>query len=653
MSYGNRVKYTRPEELTASIAKNVLASLNMSRSSEELATDIEIRGERDIGQKVAQNILVRRTQLGGFKNLSQVFAVPQVGPERFTEIVKALSGRKEPQASYEIEGQLKGMTALNFRQTKLTVCAYINGVEVAKANVNDQGKYRLKFEHSELPANTELRVLPAKFDHRASRTTTLSKTMSVSRYTLQKKSIAYHAVYDMMIPKDYLVFWSKITKNYHMHGTVYATTFAGGIPISIEPLPAAKIEFYEVDTPIIWLFGTDPVLTEAYLGYAYTAPDGSYNFEFDFSYKNSPWIWLWLFTDKKPDIKARISQFVSGVWQQVYEGPVDWDIVEDFHRDYFVPVEDTVPVPDEGIKPDEGFRFVSLGLLPIDTIRFQLGYATAQLGDPATIAAVSNQPFCGTLRIFGLFAEVPPVESYKVQIAEADEFGATGSWNDLTDPLTNRKWNNTLHKWDALNLGPNPATGKYQNIDTEPEADWHEHALKVTWNSANYPNGYYAIRIIGYDASITEIGTFEMPIIRVDNSLPTADLEVIGTSAGGVTPCGSLQLGTDRKIQFKVTAHDPEGHVRQYWLSGTRGKVALSAGATISESRPDPTDTWTGVNNKSVDFTVANLPVSLIVCSMLAYNFELHVWGLSTDGYNVTPGSQRVKRESNLIVSEP
>lgn len=102
-----------------------------------------------------------------------------------------------------------------------------------------------------------------------------------------------------------------------------------------------------------------------------------------------------------------------------------------------------------------------------------------------------------------------------------------------------------------------------------------------------------------------------------------------------------------------VTAHDPEGHVKQYWLSGTRGKEAFSAGATILESRPDPGDNWTGVNNKPVDLTVAALPISLISCSMLAYNFELHVWGLSTDGYNVTPGSQRAKRETNLIVSEP
>lgn len=653
MSDGKQARNLRPEEVSASVANKVLASLNMARSSEELAADIEVSGERDVGQKVAQNILLRRTQLGGFKDLSQVLAVSQVGPERFSELVNALSGKKEPQASYTIEGQLKGTIGLDLRQVKLAVCAYIGGVEVARANVNERGKYRLSFKHAELPSNTELRVLPTKLAHRAARTTAMSKTMSAARYKLQQRSVAYQAVYDIMIPKDYLVFWGTVTKTYHMHGTVYATTFIGGIPISIEPLPAAKIEFYEVDTPVIWLFGTDPVLTEAYLGYAYTAPDGSYDFEFDFSYKNSPWVWLWLFSDKKPDIRARISQFVSGVWQEVYEGPVDWDIVEDFHRDYFVPVEDTVPVPDEGIKPDEGFRFVSLGLIPIDATRFQLGYATAQPGDPAPIAGVSHQPFCGTLRIFGLFAEAPPVATYKVQIADADEFGATGAWNDLTDPLTNRKWNGTLNKWEPLNLGPDPLTGKYQNIDTQPEADWHEHALKATWNSANYPNGYYALRVVGYDASNTEIGAFEMPVLRVDNSVPEAKLEVIGTSAGGVTPCGALQLGADRAIEFKVTASDPEGHVKQYWLSGTRGKEATSAGATITETRPSPAANWTGVNDTSVSFTVSALPISLIVCSMLAYNFELHVWGLSTDGYNVTPGSQRAKRETNLVVSEP
>jgi hypothetical protein len=149
------------------------------------------------------------------------------------------------------------------------------------------------------------------------------------------------------------------------------------------------------------------------------------------------------------------------------------------------------------------------------------------------------------------------------------------------------------------------------------------------------------------------VGTFEMPVVRIDNSVPEASLEVIGTSVGGVTTCGALQLGMDRGIEFKITAHDPEGHVLRYWLSGTRGKEALSAGAAIAEVRPDPTDNWTGVKDKSVNFTVAWLPPALSGCSTLAYNFELHVFGLATDGYNVTPGAQRAEKETNLIVSEP
>lgn len=649
--------YLKPEEVEPAKAKRVLAFLNAAAAASEIAEAVEFPGERDVGIGVAHSILARRAQLGGFKNLRQVAAVPQVGPERFTEIVNALGARREARASYVIEGQIKSTGKIDFGRGKLAVHAFVGGVEVARAKVDAQGKYKLTFEYKDQPPATELRVLPAKLSHRCSQTLTLSKTISPGRYVLKKQSpYAYYAHYDLIIPLEYVALWGTVTKTYHMEGAVYATTFVGTppVPISIEPLPAAKIEFYEVDAPIFWLIGTEPELTEAYLGYTYTAPDGSYDFEFDFSYKTSPWIWLWLFTDRVPDIRARISQFVDGLWKQVYEGPVDWNIVEEFHRDYFVPVEDTFPVPDEGVKPDEGFRFVSIGLLPIDATRIHQGYATAQPGDPGRISAVSHQPFCGTLRIFGLFAEAPPVVSYQVQIADADENGPIGSWRDVTDPLHNRKWNDVQKKWEHMLLGPDPATGRYQNIDTEPEADWHEHALKVTWNSANEPNGYYALHIIGYDAGNTEVGTFEMPVMRVDNNVPEASIEALGTTVGGVTDCGALQLGTDRKIQFKITGHDPEGHVLRYWLSGTRGKEAGSAGPNISAQRPDPPgDVWTGVKNHTVDFIVDPLPASLLGCVSVAYNFELHVHGLATDCYDVTPGSQRVKRETNLVVSEP
>ncbi|TSA56432.1 hypothetical protein D4R42_03490 [bacterium] len=644
----------RPEDVPAEKAQKVLAFLNTVKTAEELAEAIEVPGERDVGIRVAKNVLATRKELGRFKDIRQVTDVPQVGPERFKDIVNAFS-----RTGYVIEGQLKSTGRVDFAKAKLAVHAFVGDVEVARADVDGQGRYKLAFEHMDKPPATELRVIPAKFSHRCSKTLTFSKTFSPSRYMKKSKPLDYYATYDMYIPLDYIVLVQTITKTYHLHGAVYATKFidVGGVPtpISIEPLPAAKIEFYEVDAPIIFILGTEPELTEAYLGYAYTGPDGSYDFEFDFSYKHSPWIWTWLFTDKKPDIRARISQFKDGIWMQVYEGPVDWDIVEDFARDYFVPEEDTIPIPDAGIKPDEGFRYTSIGLLPIDTTRIVKGYATAQLGDPGRISTVSHQPFCGTLRIFGLFAESPPVANYRVQIADADEDGPTGTWRDVTDSLHNRKWNSAMNKWDPLVLGPDPATGLYQNIDTEPEADWNEHALKATWNSANEPNGYYALRIIGYDASDTEVGTFEMPVMRVDNDRPDASLETLDTVMGPVTECGDLELGVspNRWIRFRITAHDTEGHVLRYWLSGTRGKEALSAGTTLSEWRPDPGATWTGVKNVEKQFEVALIPASLAGCPALAYNFELHVHGLATDGYDKTPGSQRIKKETNLIVSEP
>jgi hypothetical protein len=58
------------------------------------------------------------------------------------------------------------------------------------------------------------------------------------------------------------------------------------------------------------------------------------------------------------------------------------------------------------------------------------------------------------------------------------------------------------------------------------------------------------------------------------------------------------------------------------------------------------------VKSHNEDFIVNPLPVALAGCPSVAYNFELHVHGLATDCYNVTPGSQRVKREVNLVVSE-
>lgn len=83
--------YLEPRDVTAGDAQKVLDFLNAAGTAEEIATAVEFPGELDVGLRVGARILTRRAQLGKFTSLQQVADVPQVGPERFTEIVVALA----------------------------------------------------------------------------------------------------------------------------------------------------------------------------------------------------------------------------------------------------------------------------------------------------------------------------------------------------------------------------------------------------------------------------------------------------------------------------------------------------------------------------------------------------------------------------------
>ena len=88
--------YLLPEDVSAAHAREVLNFLNQAPSAETIAEAVEFTHERDVGVRVAQRILARRTELNGFRTLDQLYAVPYVGPERFTEIVVSLSGARPP-----------------------------------------------------------------------------------------------------------------------------------------------------------------------------------------------------------------------------------------------------------------------------------------------------------------------------------------------------------------------------------------------------------------------------------------------------------------------------------------------------------------------------------------------------------------------------
>jgi len=84
----------KPETVPAEDAKKILNFLNTARTAEEIASKIEFPGKRDVGINVANNILDAREKIGKFKNLNQVDEIRQVGPERFSQIVRALGRQK-------------------------------------------------------------------------------------------------------------------------------------------------------------------------------------------------------------------------------------------------------------------------------------------------------------------------------------------------------------------------------------------------------------------------------------------------------------------------------------------------------------------------------------------------------------------------------
>ena len=82
----------RPADVSPANAEHILGVVNGVGSAAELAAAVELADEPDLGLRLAQQLLEWRTELGGtFASLEQVAEAPEIGPVRFTRLVRALS----------------------------------------------------------------------------------------------------------------------------------------------------------------------------------------------------------------------------------------------------------------------------------------------------------------------------------------------------------------------------------------------------------------------------------------------------------------------------------------------------------------------------------------------------------------------------------
>lgn len=134
--------YLAPKDVNTRDAQLVLTFLNSAQTAQEIANRVEIPGELDIGVKLGERLLNARTELdGAFENLEQIYAVPLIGPERFTEIVLTLTGKTALQIL--TAGGRNNLTA-----EVLNVTAQLDTLRQLMKDLQqfDQRRYRIEFK---------------------------------------------------------------------------------------------------------------------------------------------------------------------------------------------------------------------------------------------------------------------------------------------------------------------------------------------------------------------------------------------------------------------------------------------------------------------------------------------------------------------------
>jgi len=82
--------YLNPSDISENEENSILDFMNSVKSEKDIVKTIEIPQELDVGKRIAKRIIQERKKKGYFKALDEIYNIPYIGPERFTEIVLAL-----------------------------------------------------------------------------------------------------------------------------------------------------------------------------------------------------------------------------------------------------------------------------------------------------------------------------------------------------------------------------------------------------------------------------------------------------------------------------------------------------------------------------------------------------------------------------------
>ena len=280
-----------------------------------------------------------------------------------------------------------------------------------------------------------------------------------------------------------------------------------------------------------------------------------------------------------------------------------------------------------------GPLLMGIGHVPKDRIS-QSGAATVRgyadtTVDPGYFFQVKDAPFGGTLSV--MFNHTKAYASgaryYRMWIGAVEP---KQSYSDY-------KWDSSANRFLLQTSSPS-ASGYYRV--RHPSEIWYNNWLAYRLGTGVVADGLYRIRVRTYtsQSSSSQVATDSF-LVRVDNQRATASIDQIlhyhtASSFHEVDECAIIDKPLDA-FRFRVTAWDPQGHLKSYNLRALWGN---------NKSKGVASHSYTGAANKKW----FGLPGSLLPSSgkwqsavtgdptstRCAHTFYLTVWDRVINGYN-------------------
>ena len=214
---------------------------------------------------------------------------------------------------------------------------------------------------------------------------------------------------------------------------------------------------------------------------------------------------------------------------------------------------------------------IMLGIGHVPATEIVGGYATT---DPGYFFQVKDSPFGGSLpaMINHDRAYAEGARYYKVFIDGVEQ----------RQPFSDYRWDNPTSRFVLRTVTPS-ATGFY--AVRSPAELWYNHFLGYYADSTALTNALHTIGIRLYSAAnaASEIGNLTDPgrtvTLKIDNRWPTAVINSILHDGAAVGTCAVVTSGSS-KFSFDVTASDPDGHLKSWYLGAMWGDNASAAVAS-------------------------------------------------------------------------